>query len=135
MRFIIQSKCNESCLTSVNSLYQYKELKKNTKNKHEYGELVSLLITFIIWCNELLSLIILNLFTDSLHFPSVFIHGLIQLFFNVINRIKIINQVWLGLIKKVVKIYEINQSKTLGTCSNSSQFVSCCSPYVQSLHI
>ena len=44
-------------------------------------------------------LIILNsLFTDSLHFPSAFIHGLIQLFFNVMNRIKIINQVWLGLI-------------------------------------
>ena len=45
-------------------------------------------------------LIILNsLFIDSLHFSSVFTHGFIQLFFNVMNRIKIINQVWLGLIK------------------------------------
>ena len=52
------------------------------------------LLTFIIRCDELLSLIILNsLFTDSLHFLSVFTHGLIQLFFNVMNRIKIINQV------------------------------------------
>ena len=46
----------------------------------------------------MLSLIILNsLVTDSLHFPSVFINGLIQLFFNVMDRIKIINQMWLGL--------------------------------------
>ena len=42
----------------------------------------------------ILFLIILNLlFTDSLHFLSVFTHGFIQLFFNVMNRIKIINQV------------------------------------------
>ena len=47
----------------------------------------------------MLFLVILNsLFTDSLHFPSVFIHGLIQLFFNVKNRIKIITKVRLGLI-------------------------------------
>ena len=52
------------------------------------------LLTLIIECNESLFLIILNLlFTDSLHFPSVFTHGFIQLFFNVMNRIKIINQV------------------------------------------
>ena len=57
------------------------------------------LLSFIIGCNELLFLVILNsLFTDSLHFPSVFIHGLIQLFFNVQNRIKIITKVRLGLI-------------------------------------
>ena len=38
--------------------------------------------------------IILNsLFTDSLHFPSIFTHGFIQLFFKVMNRIKITNQV------------------------------------------
>ena len=37
----------------------------------------------------LLTLIILNsLFTDSLHFPSVITHGFIELFFNVMNRIK-----------------------------------------------
>ena len=41
----------------------------------------------------ILFLIILNsLFTDSLHFISVFTNGFIQLFFNVMNRIKIINQ-------------------------------------------
>ena len=57
------------------------------------------LLTLIIWCDELLLLIILNsLFTDSSHFPSVFTHGFIQLFFNAMNRIKIINQVWLGLL-------------------------------------
>ena len=39
----------------------------------------------------ILFLIILNsLFTDSLHFISVFTNGFIQLFFNVMNRIKII---------------------------------------------
>ena len=46
-------------------------------------------------------LIILNsLFTDSLHFLSIFTHGhgFIQLFFNVMNRIKINNQVQLGLL-------------------------------------
>ena len=54
------------------------------------------LLTLIIWCNELLFLIISNsLFTDSLHFPYVFTRGLIQLFFSVMNQIKIINQVWL----------------------------------------
>ena len=63
--------------------------------------------SLIIWCNESLFLIILNLlFTDSLHFPSVFTHGFIQLFFNVMNRIKIINQVWLGLIFR--SIFKIN---------------------------
>ena len=52
------------------------------------------LLTLIILCNELLFLTNLNsLFTDSTHFPSVFTHGFIQLFFNVMNRIKIINQV------------------------------------------
>ena len=52
------------------------------------------LLTLIILCNESLFLIVLNsFFNDSLHFPSVFTHGLIQLFFNVMNRIKIINQV------------------------------------------
>ena len=59
------------------------------------------LLTLIISCNELFFLIILNsLFTDSLHFSSVFTHGhgFIQLFFNVMNRIKIINQVQLGLL-------------------------------------
>ena len=55
--------------------------------------------TLIIWCNESLFLITLNsLFTDSLHFFSVFTHGFIQFFFNVMNRIKIIIKVWLGLI-------------------------------------
>ena len=48
------------------------------------------LLTVIIRCNELLFLIILNsLFTDSSHFPSIFTHGCIQLFFNVMNGIKI----------------------------------------------
>ena len=51
------------------------------------------LLTLIIGCNELLFLDILNsLFTYSLHFPSVFTHGFIQLFFNAMNPIKIINQ-------------------------------------------
>ena len=59
------------------------------------------LLTLIIWFNESLFLIILNsLFTDSLHLASVFTHGFIQLFFNVMNWIKIINQVWLGLFSK-----------------------------------
>ena len=54
------------------------------------------LLTLIIWCNELLFFIISNsLITDSLHFPYVFTRGLIQLFFSVMNQIKIINQVWL----------------------------------------
>ena len=61
---------------------------------------VHFLLTLIIWCYELLFLIILNsLFTESLHFPSVFTNGFIQLFFNAMNRIKIINQVWLGLLQ------------------------------------
>ena len=48
----------------------------------------------LILCNESLFLIILNsLFADLLHSPSVFTHGFIQLFFNVMNCIKIINQV------------------------------------------
>ena len=52
------------------------------------------LLTLIISCNESIFLIILNsLFTDSLHFPSVFTQRFIELFFNVMNRIKIINQV------------------------------------------
>ena len=51
------------------------------------------LFTLIIWCNKLLFLIILiSLLTDSLHFPSVFKHDFIQLFFNIITRMKIINQ-------------------------------------------
>ena len=33
-------------------------------------------------------------------------------------------------IKKLVKNLR-NQSKTLGTCSNGSQFISCYNPYVQ----
>ena len=41
MGFIIESKCNKSRWTSVNSLHQNNELKK-WLNKHEYGELVSL---------------------------------------------------------------------------------------------
>ena len=44
-----------------------------------------------------------SFFTDSLHFPSLFTHGFIQLLFNVMNRIKIINQVWLGLMPKTSK--------------------------------
>ena len=52
------------------------------------------LLTPIILCNELIFLTILNsLFNDSLHFLSVFTHGFIQLFFNVMNQINIINQV------------------------------------------
>ena len=64
----------------------------NTVGKFHY------LLTFIIWCNELLFLIILK-FTIYwfITFSSVFTHRFIQLFFNVMNRIKIINQVWLGL--------------------------------------
>ena len=96
MGFITRSKCDESCLTSVKSLYQNKDKKII---EHEYGELVSLFVILIIWCDELLFLIILNsLFTDSIHFPSAFAHGFIQLFFNVMNRTKIINQVWSGLL-------------------------------------
>ena len=52
------------------------------------------LLTLIIYCNESFFLIVLNkLFTDSLHLHPVFKHGFIQLVFNVMNRIKIINQV------------------------------------------
>ena len=51
-------------------------------------------LSLILWCNESLSLVILNsLFANLLHFPSVFTHGFIQLFFNVMDQIKIINQV------------------------------------------
>ena len=42
--------------------------------------------------------ILKSLFTESLHFPSVFTQEFFQLFFNVMNRIKIINQAWLELI-------------------------------------
>ena len=57
------------------------------------------LLALMIWWNESLFLYILNtLFTGLLHFPSVFTHGFIPLLFNVMNRIKIINQTWLGLI-------------------------------------
>ena len=59
------------------------------------------LFTLIIWCNEYLFIIILNsLFTDTLHFLSVISYGFIQLFFNVMSQIKIINQVWLGLLER-----------------------------------
>ena len=85
------------CLTSVNWLYQNNEFKK-WSNKHEYGEF-RYFLTLIICCNELLFFIILNSsFTESLHFPSVFTHGFIQLLFNVMNWIKIITQAWLGLL-------------------------------------
>ena len=51
------------------------------------------LLTLIILCYESLFLIILNsLFTDPLHCLSVLTHGFIELFFNVMNRIEIINQ-------------------------------------------
>ena len=65
------------------------------------------LLSLIIRCNESLFLIILNsLFTDSLYFPSFSTHGFIQLFFNLMNRIKIINQVWLGLFRDIfVQLY------------------------------
>ena len=67
MEFTTESKCNEFCLSTMNSLYQNNELKKNL-NKHEYG----FILTLIIWCNELIFLIILkSAFTDALHFPSV----------------------------------------------------------------
>ena len=69
---------------------------------------VSYLLTLIIWCNELLPFIILNsLFTDSLHCPSVFTHEFIQLFVNVMNRIKIIKQVWLGLYSTVKSTFPL----------------------------
>ena len=58
-------------------------------------------ISFIICSLSLFDvfLIILHLlFTDSLQFISVFTHEFIQLFINIRNRIKIINQVWLGLL-------------------------------------
>ena len=65
----------------------------NTVNLFHY------LLTFIIGCNELLFLIVWDsLFTDSLHFPCVVTHAFIQSFFNVINRIKMINEV--GLLAK-----------------------------------
>ena len=51
-----------------------------------------------------------SFFTDSLHFPSLFTHGFIQLLFNVMNRIKIINQVWLGLMPKTSKPKDGNQN-------------------------
>ena len=67
--------------------------------------------------NELLFLIILNsLFIDSLHFPSVFTYGFIQLLFDVMNQIKIINQVlWLGLIcvNVVVRVIGLRNSQLL----------------------
>ena len=73
--------------------------------------LLHYLLTLIIWCNESLFLIILNsLFTDSLHFPTVFTHGFIQSFFNVaMNRMKIINQVLLGLL---TFFFQITRSET-----------------------
>ena len=77
------------------------------------------LLTLITWCNELFFLIILNsLFTDLLHFLSVFTHRFIQLLFNVMNRIKIINQVWLGMfygISCLWNIYAIMNSKFFKT--------------------
>ena len=41
--------------------------------------------------NHFFAIILNSLFTDSLHFPSVFTHGFIQLFVNVMNRMKINN--------------------------------------------
>ena len=74
-------------------------------------------VSFIIWCNKLLFSIVLNsLFTDSLHFLSVFTHGFVQSFFNVMNRIKIINQVWLGLTPTKwisIQFFALIQSKFL----------------------
>ena len=61
----------------------------------------------------MLFLIILNsLFTDSLHFLSVFTHGFIQLFFNVMNQIKTINQVWLGVITSINRNFFLRKKKT-----------------------
>ena len=95
---IIEPKCNESCLTSVNSLDQNNELTNNWTNTIKVS-LFHHLLTLIVWCNGSLFPIILNsLLTDSLQFPPAFTHGFIQLFFNVMNRIKIINQVWLWLL-------------------------------------
>ena len=86
-------------------LQQINNIKIMNYNYHRNKDTVNLfhyLLTLIICCNESLFLIILNsLFTYSLHFPSVFTHGFIQLFFNVMNWIKIINQVWLGLLSRI----------------------------------
>ena len=66
------------------------------------------LLTLIIWCNESIFLVILNsLFNDSLYFPFVFTHAFIQLIFNVMNRIKIINQGWLELFIKLSYIKRV----------------------------
>ena len=102
MEFIIESKCNKSYLTSVNSLCQNNESKNNYQTWIPWVSfIICSLLLFDVY--ELLLIVILNsLFTDSLHFPTVFTHGFIQLFFNVTNRIKIINQVWLGLLYQVL---------------------------------
>ena len=54
----------------------------------------------------LLFLIILNsLFTDLLHFSSIFKHGFIQLIFHVMNQINIINQVtWTNIITIIIVV-------------------------------
>ena len=76
-----------------------------------------IICSLIIWCNKLLFSIVLNsLFTDSLHFLSVFTHRLVQSFFNVMNRIKIINQMWLGLTATKwisIQFFALIQSKFL----------------------
>ena len=44
----------------------------------------------LFYVHELFFIILNSLFTDSLHFPSVFTHEFTQLFFNAMNWIKII---------------------------------------------
>ena len=86
----------------------HNESKCNQMNKQTWIRWVSLFAHPQCWCNESYFLLILNsLFIDSLHFPSIFTHRVIQLFFNIMNRIKIINQVWLGLIKVKMMIERI----------------------------
>ena len=97
---------------------RYIKISELKITKQTWIRWVSFIIcSLIIWCNKLLFPIVLNsLFTDSLHFLSVFTHGFVQSFFNVMNRIKIINQVWLVLTPTKwisIQFFALIQSKFL----------------------
>ena len=97
---------------------RYIKISELKITKQTWIRWVSFIIcSLIIWCNKLLFSIVLNsLFTDSLHFLSVFTHGFVQSFCNVMNRIKIINQVWLVLTPTKwisIQFFALIQSKFL----------------------
>ena len=89
-------------------LYQNDEIKK-WLNKHEYGEFVSLFAR----SHYLMQWISFPHYFEFIiyWFITFSFHTWIQLFFNVINRIKIINRAWLGLLSSI-----INLSITICTC-------------------